>query len=440
MPVPTRNSKPPANANHGRFALNETIPALDAMLIENRRAEGRHRLLYILGAVITVALVAYMLQMRQQRAPMLPKYLTAKVARGPLIVKVTATGTLQPITQVDVGTEVSGTVETVLVNFNDHVEAGQVLARLDTTQLAAKERQSHAALRLAEARVIEAAATQVETQRKLQRADSLLKQKLFSAEEHDTILAAKKRADSSVAVAQAQVNQARAQLDYDQRLLEKAVIHAPISGIVLKRQVEPGQTVASTFQTPVLFTIAENLKQMQLHVQVDEADVGKVAVGQHAEFTVDAFPNRKFPAQITLVRYVPQTVDGVVTYETLLTVDNAELLLRPGMTVTTEILVKESRDELLVPNAALRFTPVRTKTTTPENPSLVARLMWRPPPVEKRTPDTPLSGSQVWVLRGTEAVPVAVKTGATDGINTAVTDGDLAPPSEVIVGQQSPTP
>lgn len=440
MPVPTRNPKPTTSENHGRFALSEATPPLDALLIENRRTEGRHRLFYILGAVITVALIAYALQMRQHRTPMLPKYLTVKVARGPLIVKVTATGTLQPITQIDVGTEVSGTVETVLVNFNDHVDAGQVLARLDTTQLAAKERQSHAALRLAEARVIEAAATQLETQRKLQRADSLLKQKLFSAEEHDTISATNKRADSGVAVAQAQVSQARAQLDYDQRLLEKAVIHAPISGIVLKRQIEPGQTVASTFQTPVLFTIAENLKQMQLHVQVDEADVGKIAVGQRAEFTVDAYPNRKFPAQITLVRYVPQTVDGVVTYETLLTVDNAELLLRPGMTVTAEILVKESRDELLVPNAALRFTPVRAKMITPESPSLVARLMWRPPPVEKRAVDAPLTGAQVWVLHGTEAVPVAVKIGATDGINTAVVDGDLAPPSEVIVGQQSPTP
>ena len=162
-----------------------------------------------------------------------------------------------------------------------------------------------------------------------------------------------RRASAGLAVAEAQVNQAQAQLDYDRRLLEKAVIHAPISGIVLKRQVEPGTTVAATLQTPVLFTLAESLGQMLLNVQVDEADVGKVAAGQQAEFTVDAYPNRRFPATITLVRYVPQTVEGVVTYEAQLSVDNSELLLRPGMTATAEIAVETNEQALLVPVISL---------------------------------------------------------------------------------------
>jgi HlyD family secretion protein len=271
-------------------------------------------------------------------------------------------------------------VESVEVYFNDRVEKGQVLARLDTTQLAARERQSQAALKLAVARVQDARATVLESRNRLTRAQRLTERKLTTAEDLDAAQATSSRAQAGLAVAEAQVNQAQAQLDYDRRLLEKAVIHAPISGIVLKRQVEPGTTVAATLQTPVLFTLAENLKQMLLNVQVDEADVGKVAAGQTAEFTVDAYPNRRFPATITLLRYVPQTVEGVVTYEAQLSVDNSELLLRPGMTATAEIAVQENEKALLVPNAALRFSPPqRMAAPSDSGGSLVARLMWRPP-------------------------------------------------------------
>lgn len=442
MPVSPRPSQVnPVNMNRGRFAASGVPSELDALLAENRRAERRRRLLLIGSALIVIALAGYGFRARQQHLPPPIRYATVAAVRGALTVNVTATGTLQPITQVEVGTEVSGTVEAVLVNFNDRVEAGQVIARLDTTQLAAKERQSRAALGLAEARVVEAQATELEARNKLRRSERLLAQKLVATENHDTTLAANTRAKAGVAVAEAQVKQARAQLDYDQRLLEKAVIHAPISGIVLKRQVEPGQTVVAAMQTPVLFTLAENLKQMQLHVQVDEADVGKVALGQRAEFTVDAYPNKKFPAVITLVRFVPQTVDGVVTYETLLTVDNSALLLRPGMTVTAEITVKKSDDVLLVPNAALRFAPpVRAAETAEQSSSLASRLMWRPPPVTKRALDEPSVGTRVWTLRGNEPVALNLTTGASDGARTEIVSGSLKVGTAVIVDALTPAP
>ncbi|MBI2799909.1 MAG: efflux RND transporter periplasmic adaptor subunit [Gammaproteobacteria bacterium] len=417
----------------------EATRDLVARLDGARNAARRRR--SAIGVAIGLALAAatYAIRTHQTQPPPAIRYDTAQATRGPLTVKVTATGTLQPVTQVDVGTEVSGTVEKVFVDFNDRVEAGQILARLDATQLAAKERQSRAALELAEARVTDARATVTETARKLERADKLIERRLSSMEDHDTLRAARDRAAAGVTVALAQVNQARAQLDYDQRLLEKAVIHAPISGIVLKRQVEPGQTVVAALQTPVLFTLAENLTQMELHVQVDEADVGQVASGQPAEFIVDAYPNIRFPAVITLVRFVPQTVDNVVTYETLLTVDNSALLLRPGMTVTAEITVKHSADVLRVPNAALRFVPpTREPASNDSNSSLVGRLMWRPPPVAKRDVADTTQGARVWVLRDGQPLALAVKTGATDRTQTEITDGELTAGSVVLIDSHGP--
>jgi HlyD family secretion protein len=223
-------------------------------------------------------------------------------------------------------------------------------------------------------------------------------------------------------------------------VLDKAVIQSPIDGIVLERQVEPGQTVAASLQTPVLFTIAENLAQMELHVDVDEADVGQVAEGQEAEFTVDAYPDRRFPARIVQVRFAPKTVEGVVTYETLLSVDNAKLLLRPGMTATAEILVEELKDVLLVPNAALRFSPPKG-TGGPDagharsgGGGLVGMLLPRRPPNEKHGGEAVKGSKQrVWVLREGRPEAVEIRTGATDGILTQVLEGPLEPGTGVLV-------
>ncbi len=214
-------------------------------------------------------------------------------------------------------------------DFNDRVNQGQVLASIDTDQLQARVNQAQAALQMARATVKQSEATVVETRKILARSTELAKKEMCSEQDCDAAQAAYDRAVADLAGARAQVVQAQASLDAESTTLAKATIHSPINGIVLDRDVEPGQTVAAAFQTPVLFTLAENLTQMELHVDVDEADVGQVAQGQIAKFTVDAYANKNFPAKIIEVHFASQTVDGVVTYETVLSVENSDLLLRP---------------------------------------------------------------------------------------------------------------
>ncbi|MBU1163160.1 MAG: efflux RND transporter periplasmic adaptor subunit, partial [Proteobacteria bacterium] len=258
------------------------------------------------------------------------QYQTQKVQRGNLTMTVTATGNLEPTNQVDVGTEISGTVETVEDDYNDHVKVGQVLARLDVSKLQAQVLKSKAALESARAKVLETQATVNETRNelaRLKRVWELSDNKVPSQHDMDAAHAALQRALAAETIAKAQVSEAQATLEANETDLSKAVIHSPINGIVLTRSVEPGQTVAASLQSPVLFTLAEDLTKMELHVDVDEADVGQVKEGQEATFAVDAHPNRTFPALIAQVRYGSQTVNGVVTYKTVLNVDNSDLSL-----------------------------------------------------------------------------------------------------------------
>jgi HlyD family secretion protein len=403
---------------------------------------GRRRLARFplwLAALAAVSLAILFWGLGPGTAEQEVRFKSEAVTRGDLAVRVTATGTLEPVNQVDVGTEVSGTIESVLVDYNDRVRKGDVLARLDTAQLEARFRQSQAALALARARVRDAEATITETGNRLRRTRDLIAKRLSSPEELDAAEASAARAQAALAVALAQVDQAQAEEDADRQVLDKAVIHSPIDGIVLERQVEPGQTVAASLQTPVLFTIAENLAQMELHVDVDEADVGQVAIDQSAEFTVDAYPHRSFPARIQQVRFAPKTVEGVVTYETLLSVNNAELLLRPGMTATAEILVEELADVLLVPNAALRFSPPAGERGAAGHArpggGLVGMLLPRRPPDHRRDNGSGRTADrqQVWVLRADRPEPVEVQTGVTDGVLTQILDGPLEAGTEVLV-------
>ena len=368
------------------------------------------------------------------------QYDTIEAAQGELIVTVTATGVLQPLNQVDVGTEISGTVEKVEVDFNDRVTAGQVLARLDTKQLSAKLRQSEAALALAKAQVKESEATVLETRAKLRRAKDLEKKKLGSQELVDTAEAAYARAVASLERARAQVTQAQAQLDADTTTLAKAEIRSPINGLVLKRQIEPGQTVAASLQTPILFTLAENLAQMELHVSVDEADVGMVKEGQKASFKVDAFQQRTFPAAISQVRFAPQTVEGVVTYETVLVVNNEDLALRPGMTATAEIVVQELKNVLLVPNTALRFKPPKKKEK--KQTSLLTQLFSRRPAGGSRKQATVTDKKEkkqhVYVLQDGKPEKIQVKVGSSDGQFSQIIEGELQAGMQVIVDSTNP--
>lgn len=364
------------------------------------------------------------------------RYRTAPITRGDLTVVVSATATVQPVNQVDVGTEISGTIRTVEADYNDRVKAGQVLARLDTEKLQAQVLQSQAALESAQARLSEAQATLAEMRSNLERFQRVREMsggKVPSQREYDAAEALLKRALSNEATLKAQIAEAKWKLSVDRTNLTKAVIRSPINGVVLKRQVEPGQTVAATLQTPVLFTIAEDLAQMEVEVDVDEADVAQVKVGQQANFTVDGYPGRLFTAVVKQVRYGPETVQGVVTYKTLLSVDNSDLALRPGMTATADITVQRLENVLLVPNVALRFSPPTQAQAEQPAGSLISRLFPRPPRAPRPRDTTDAEGRQrVYVVRDRELEPIPVVTGSTDGVMTEIKEGNLEVGTEVV--------
>lgn len=379
-------------------------------------------------------------------------YATQEVTTGGMTVTVTATGNLEPRNQVEIGSELSGTVIKVNADVNDEVEAGQVLAVLDTTRLRAQVLQSESSLASAAARVLQADASTKEARAnlaRLRKVRELSGNKLPSQQDMDVAEAAVARAEGEAAAAKAAVAQARATLETVRTDLSKTEIRSPINGVILVRSIEPGQTVAASLQAPVLFIMAEDLKKMELHVSVDEADVGSVETGQEATFTVDAFPNRRFSARITQVHFASSntkssasssassgssassaTSTGVVTYETVLEVDNPELLLRPGMTATAEIVTTRIDDAVLVPNAALRFTPPEDAAAAggarPQQRSPLSAIM----PMGRGLRGTGPRGQQqqgagrrmgrVYVIEDGKPALAMFRAGATDGRMTQV--------------------
>jgi HlyD family secretion protein len=343
-------------------------------------------------------------------------YVTAPVVTAPLVVTVSATGTLQPQDQVDVGAQISGRVDEVNVDYNDHVKKGEVLAIINTDQIRAQLAQAQAAQNAARADVANFDATVAQTLTKRDRARGLFKIGGMSQQDLQAAEADYQRALASEAKAKADVESTGAQAKLFQTQLDFALVRAPIDGIVLDRKISKGQTVAASFQTPVLFTLATDLSTMQLQVDIDEADIGSIRDGQGATFTVDAYPQRQFEAKLTSVRNAPKTTNGVVTYQGVLAVDNSSMLLRPGMTANVNITVAKSGDELLVPNGALRFTPPGKESST--------------------VADAAVRGSdntgRVWVLENGKPVSREVKLGRTDGRNTQVLSGGLKPGDRVI--------
>lgn len=361
-------------------------------------------------------------------------YVTEPVTRGSLTVTVTATGTVQPTTQVDVSSELSGTLATVEVDYNDRVEVGQVLARLDDTKLRAQLANAEASLAAAKGRLAAAEASATEARTNY---DSQLELDRRGVTAHRDFVAratAHERAQAELQIARADLTLAEANLSLQKADLEKAVIRSPIRGVVLDRVAEAGQIVASSLSAPTLFTLAEDLARMELRVDIDEADIGRVAVGNTARFTVDAYPGRSFPATITQVRYAPETTEGVVTYKAVLAVDNSDLMLRPGMTATATITVAEVADALQVPNAALRFAPPQEAAASGNSGSgLIGMVMPRPP--RRAASQTGVAAHGVWVLRGGAATRVEVTIGESDGRHTAILSGDLAEGEQVITDQ-----
>jgi HlyD family secretion protein len=420
---------------------NEDNTEIDRTLkIDSKKGRGRLLIRWALLLLIVLVILFLVIKAVRKESSGKPEYRTETVQRGNLIVSVATTGTLQPTNQVEVGSELSGIVKTVEVDYNDIVKVGQVLARLDTSRLEAQVQQSRASLEAATAKVKQIQATVKEARNSLDRlmkVRALSGNRLPSQHDIDAAEAALERAMADETSARASVLQAEANLKVVQTDLSKAVIYSPIKGIVLKRSVEPGQTVAASLQAPVLFTLAEDLTKMELRVDVDEADVNKVKNGQKATFTVDGYPDRRFTAMITQVRYGSKIVSGVVTYETILNVDNSDLSLRPGMTATAGIVVNKIENAVLVPNAAIRFTPpAKEGETLSGNSSIISKLFprpARPQAKQKKEAKGDRKKSKVWIMKNGQLSELPVITGESDGIMTEITDGDIEPGMKVVV-------
>lgn len=384
---------------------------------------------WLLWIVLALLVLGFgLLWWSSYRTASAPHYQTVAAKTGSLTVTVSATGVVNPVDQIQVGSEISGTVKSVNVDFNDHVTRGQVLAVIDADQLQAQAERAQATLNAAEADVASKQAALNLAESNQARTATLAAHSVVSPQQLETGASGLQQAQAALNASQAQVKVAQADLAADQNQLSKATITSPIDGVVLERNIDPGQTVAASFQAPVLFTIANDLTQMQLLVDIDEADAGTVKEGQNATFTVEAYPNERFNAKVTQLRLDPETVSGVVTYKAVMSVDNAKLLLRPGMTVATDVVVDQVDHGLLIANATLRYTPPAATS----GGNFLTRMFGATAP-KPQTPAQAAGGQkQVWVLRNGTPVAVPVTAGLTDGAWTAVTAGDIQAGDQII--------
>ena len=313
----------------------------------------------IFGIVVfVIAILIYMFFPKSDSQKV--EYITSKVNSGDLMVVVSASGNIKPTNSVEIGIEVSGTIKEIFVDFNDEVKVGQVLAKIDTTKLEAQVESSRAALAIAKANQKESEVALKNKKLLYDRTKKMFdnsRGKYPSQNEFDDTKFAYESAIAVLEASKSKVAQASSNLKNDLQNLEKASVKSSIDGIVLNKEVEIGQTLAATMQAPKLFTLAKDLTNMDLVVSIDEADVADIKDNLDVTFTVDAYPNKDFKGKIKQVRLNPITTNGVVTYETVVSVDNSELLLKPGMTANAKIITKNIKDQILIPNSALRFTP-----------------------------------------------------------------------------------
>lgn len=375
-------------------------------------------LLLALAAITT----SYFFYQNHNTASLDQQYRLQAVTRGDLSQIVSANGTINPVSLVSVGTQVSGTVKKLYVDFNSKVTQGQILLELDNSMLAAQLKQTQANIQSAAASLELATANEA-------RMRSLFAQEYVSQQELDVAVQAKK-------VAQAQTQLSNAVLEKDRANLAYSVIRSPVSGVVVDRSVEVGQTVAASLQTPTLFKIAQNLSKMQIHANFAEADIGSIRVGMPAKFTVDAFAGKNFKGEVMQIRLNPTTVSNVVTYDVVVNVDNPEHILLPGMTAYVSIAVTERKDVLLVPNAALRFKPANTddaKNGAAKKPN-GNRVEGEKSGAETKPKHDGFSG-KVYVMRLGQLVPVTVSLGITDNRNTEIVGGELKVDDQLVLGE-----
>ncbi len=408
----------------------------------------RRPLPWVIAAAVVLGAAGTWWWLSSRAASAAPRYSTRAVGRGNLTLLVTANGTIQPTRSINIGSELSGTVLKVNVDVNDRIKKGQVLVVLDPAKLKDQVLRSQATVTAADAKVAQTAATIVEARAALGRLEEVARLsagKVPSKTELDRGRATLARALADDASARAGVSDAKAAASTDQINLSKASITSPADGVVLTRNVDPGNAVAASLQAVTLFTVAEDLSKLRLWVYVDEADVGSVKVGQDATFTVSAYLSRNYPARITRVGFGSTITDNVVTYLTYLDVDNADLSLRPGMTATATITANRRNDVLLVPNTALRFTPT-TVADPGAKKSIASSLLPRMPSSNTRRPAaagaSTANAKQVWVLPADgkgAPIAVAVIPGISDGHMTEITGGDLKAGMQVITDQKAAT-
>jgi len=390
------------------------------MTLMNNILKSRLVLAILSVVVIGAAIAVY----RQIYLVVPPQYRLQPLERGNISQTVSANGTINPVTLVSVGTQVSGTVKKLYVDFNSKVQKGQILLELDDALLSAQQKQSLANVQSAEALLELATANEA-------RMRSLYTQEYVSRQELDSAVQAKKSAEAQLKLTQATVEKDRANLAY-------SVIRSPVSGVVVDRSVDVGQTVAASLQTPTLFKIAQDLSKMQIDANFAEADIGNIRIGQTVHFTVDAFPNRSFEGVVKLIRLNPTTVSNVVTYDVVINVDNPEKILLPGMTAYVNIAVAERKDVLMVANAALRFKPTKADVQKPAaNPGIDTQNSggnrFAESPGGGKSKRDAFSG-KLYVLKEGELKPVSVLLGITDNRNTEIIGGELKAGDQIVVG------
>lgn len=365
------------------------------------------KIIIISGIIIVIVIAGFILFRNRGNEP---KFGTDKIIRGDIEMAVSATGTVNPVTTVLVGTQVSGTVKELYVDFNSPVKKGKMIAQIDPALFEAQVNQAKANFLSAKANLEKAGATFVDAKRAMNRNKELFSKNLIARSDLDTAETNYETANASVSVAKSQVAQTEAALSLAETNLQYTKIVSPLDGIVVSRNVDVGQTVAASFQTPTLFSIAQDLTKMQIDASVDEADIGNLKVGQGGQFTVDAYPDITFKGRVWQVRNAPITVQNVVTYDVVIKVSNPEFKLKPGMTANVSIIVSIKKDVLKIPNAALRFKPSG-----------------------KGMPVSEKKGPGVWILEENKPKRIPVSLGISDGNYTELVAGKIREGQKVIV-------
>ena len=374
----------------------------------------------IIGLIVVIALGVVLFFVFKNKDGK-QKFVTDKITRGDIKSTVSATGTVNAVTTVQVGTQVSGTIQKLFVDFNSPVKKGQLLAQIDPAIFEAQVGQARANLLSARANLEKSQVMLRDTKTTLERNKILFAKNFIAKSDLDTSETNYLSAVAQIKVAEAQIQQAQAALDSSAINLKYAKILSPVNGTVISRNIDIGQTVAASFQTPTLFTIAQDLTKMQIDTSVDESDIGKVKAGQKAAFTVDAYPESPFSGKVSVVRNAPITVSNVVTYNAVIIVDNTSLKLKPGMTANVSIETESKQSVLRVPNAALRFKPA-TSAAIPDQKAA-------------RGP----KGPGVWILENNKPKNVKITTGISDGNYTEVISGELTEGQQIITDSSNST-